>query len=616
MVTTGLLARVSIPLELYSQQLKPDTGDVMSILFAFNDTPYMIAMVITWIVTLLMAVYVWVRRTSPGGRYFALLMLMISEWAVMAVLEMAAVDLPTKILFGKLSYIAVVSLGLLFFSFAMDFCGRKTWIRGKQALALWIFPAVVLVLAFTNEWHGLLWPSVTLGPVPGEMAIYSHGLLFYLFTAYAYFFAFVGVMALIATAMKSSVERRAQISSVLIAAALVIAGNLLYIFGVRLPGGIDPFPFLLAIAFVYVSWCIFSNHLFDIMTIASAQLIADAGDGIIVIDGRGIVVELNDSAGRMIGVEGEAVGISLDDVLVQAPGLKSCLQDRRETPVEARADSGGHVRWLDIRSSCLHDSRGKPSGWLYVLRDITDRKRAEEKLQTACDRLIRSNEALKREIADREKAEGQALAMLQEKEVLLKEIHHRVKNNLQIISSLLSLQAGSITGESLDKKFRESQDRIRTMALIHEKLYQSKDLSHIDFEEYVGSLTGYLSRSYVAGGNVRIDLDISDISLDIDVAIPCGLIINELVSNSFKYAFPGGRPGTISVRMKRVAGEYELTVADDGKGLPEGFDFRTSPSLGLLLVNTLVGQLDGVIMQVGTRGTCFKITFPVPGPGK
>ena len=583
----------------------------MSILLSFNDTPYAIAMEIASIVTFLLAWYVWKRRTSPGGLYFAFLMLMISEWTLMAVLEMAAVDLPTKILFGKLSYFAVVSIGMLFFSFALDFCGNKSWIRGKRALALWIFPAIVLVLAFTNEWHGFIWPSVTLGTVPGEMAVYAHGQVFFLFTAYAYFFAIVGILALIATAKKSSAEGRLQIASVLVGAALVIAGNLLHILAICLPGGIDPFPFLLVIAFVFASWRIFGNHLFDIMTIASTQLIADACDGIIVVDGQDIVVELNRAAGRMIGVQGAVIGLPLEDVLAQAPGLMNSLRDRQEMPVEVQVAFGGPVLWLDILPSRLYDGRRKPSGWLFVLRDITERKRTEEELQTAYNRLMHSNEALKNEFADRKKAEGQALAMLGEKEVLLKEIHHRVKNNLQIISSLLSLQSGSSSEESLAKKFRDSQDRIRTMALIHEKLYQSSDLSHIDFGEYVGSLTGYLSRSYQVGGKVRMDLDIPDISLDIDVAIPCGLIINELVSNSLKYAFPEGQSGKIYISLAQGTGGYELTVGDDGKGLSQGFDFHTSPTLGLLLVNTLVEQLDGTMVLDGIHGTCFRITFPV-----
>jgi PAS domain S-box-containing protein len=565
---------------------------------------------ITSIVAFLLAGFVWTRRILPGGRYFALLMFAMGEWTLTAVLEMAASDLSAKIAFGKLSYFAVVSLGLLFFSFALDYCGKRTWIAGKRELALWVFPAIVLVLAFTNEWHGLIWPSVTLAGAPERLAVYTHGPVFFLFTAYAYSLAIAGILVLAGTALRTTAARRMQIVSVLAGAAVVIAGNLLHIFDVRPLGDLDLYPFLLLIAAVFGSWRIFGNHLFDIRPLARERLIADMTDGILVVDNEDIVVEINPAASRLIGGHSAIGGRPLAEVLAEAPALRKAMSDRQETPVEVPVGPGDSIRWLDVRASRLGDRRGKPSGWLIVLRDVTGRKRIEEDLRMAYGRLLLSNEALQNEIDDRRKAEEQALVMLREKEVLLKEIHHRVKNNLQIISSLLSLQSeGSGGEESVAKKFRDSQDRIRSMALIHEKLYRSKDLSHIDFAEYVGSLTAYLYRTYATGGNVSLALDIRDVWLDIDVAIPCGLIINELTSNAFKYAFPDQRPGTISISLMRSDDRYVLKVGDDGQGLPPGLDFRNTLSLGLMLVSSLVEQLDGTIALDCVAGTCFTITF-------
>jgi len=583
----------------------------MSIVLVLPDTPYAITTGMASIVMFILAGFVWKRRILPGGRYFALLMFAIGVWTLTAVLEMAAAGLPAKIAFGKLSYFAVVSIGLLFFSFALDFCGKRSWIGGRRELALWLFPAIVLVLAFTNEWHGLIWPSVTLdGTAPGQLAVYTHGPVFFLFTAYAYSLVIVGVLLMVRTALRTTAARRLQIASVLAGAAAVIAGNLLHIFNVRPAGGLDLFPFFLLIAAVFASWRIFGNHLFDIRPLARERLIADMTDGILVVNNGDIVVEANPAASRLIGVRTAIGGRPLAEVLAQVPALRKALSDRQEMPAEVPVGSGDTTRWLDIRASRLGDRRGKPSGWLIVLRDVTGRKRAEEDLRTAYDRLLRSNEALQKEIDDRRKAEGQALVMLREKEVLLKEIHHRVKNNLQIISSLLSLQSeGSGGEENVARMFRDSQDRIRSMALIHEKLYRSKDLSHIDFAEYVGSLTAYLSRTYTTGGNVSMALDIRDVWLDIDVAIPCGLIINELTSNALKYAFPNRRPGTISISLMRSDDRYVLKVGDDGQGLPPGLDFRNTSSLGLMLVTSLVEQLDGTIALDCVAGTCFTITF-------
>jgi two-component sensor histidine kinase len=176
---------------------------------------------------------------------------------------------------------------------------------------------------------------------------------------------------------------------------------------------------------------------------------------------------------------------------------------------------------------------------------------------------------------------------------------------------MLNLQATNIQDPAVADIFRESQDRVRSMALIHERLYKSGDLSRINFGEYVRNLTAYLVRSYGVRGNpVGLEIDVSDILLSIDVAIPCGLIINELVSNALKYAFQDGRRGTIKVSIRKEGKEYTLCVADDGVGMPADVDYRNHSSLGLQLVNTLVAQLDGDIALDAVKGTAFTIRFP------
>jgi two-component sensor histidine kinase len=220
---------------------------------------------------------------------------------------------------------------------------------------------------------------------------------------------------------------------------------------------------------------------------------------------------------------------------------------------------------------------------LHVALDITERKQAEEKLRES----------------------------LHEKEVLLKEVHHRVKNNLQVVSSMLSLQSMNASDPAMIRQLQESQDRVRSMALIHEKLYRSGDLARINFEEYVRSLTAYLVRTYSRQGQrIELRLDVSDIPLGIDHAIPCGLIINELVSNALKYAFPADRAGTITVSIRQGGGRYTLFVGDDGVGMPVQVDYRNHSSLGLQLVNTLVSQLEGNITMSTEKGTAFTIQFP------
>jgi len=232
--------------------------------------------------------------------------------------------------------------------------------------------------------------------------------------------------------------------------------------------------------------------------------------------------------------------------------------------------------------------------------------------------LAATNSHLQKEIAERGAAEERVKASLAEKEVLLKEVHHRVKNNLQIISTLLDLQSETIKNEEALRAFRESQDRIKAMALIHEKLYESSDIASIDFGKYVNDLSVHLFNSYLIDpGCITLNVDTGGISMGIDRAIPCGLIINELVSNALKHAFPDNRPGEISIRFDvEEDGRITLAVADNGIGMPEGIDPAHSATLGLQLVSMLARQLRGRIEMANNRGTSWEITFSSMEQGK
>jgi PAS domain S-box-containing protein len=220
-----------------------------------------------------------------------------------------------------------------------------------------------------------------------------------------------------------------------------------------------------------------------------------------------------------------------------------------------------------------------------------------------------------RDITERRKTEERIKASLREKEVLLKEIHHRVKNNLQVTSSLLKLQSGYIQDKQARELFGESQNRIRSMALVHEKLYRSTDLSRVNFAEYIESLAGLLFRSYgVDASRIRLTLEGAPAQLTIEAAVPCGLIVNELLSNCLKHAFPDKRAGEIRVRIREAEdGCLALSIADNGVGLPPGLDIGKSDTLGLQLVRTLTRQLDGKLELRGNGWTEFILRFPAPG---
>ena len=223
--------------------------------------------------------------------------------------------------------------------------------------------------------------------------------------------------------------------------------------------------------------------------------------------------------------------------------------------------------------------------------------------------LQRLNDALQAEIAQRRSAE-EAARHAREKEVLLQEIHHRVKNNLQIITSLLRMQSRVMQDPAFRDALLECQNRVAAMALIHDKLYRARDLARVSFPEYVRDLTSNILTSYtLPASSVRVNLDVDDMSLSLDSAVPCGLILNELISNCLKHAFPLGHSGTVHVGFHAAGDQLCLVVRDDGIGMPADVDLERTNSLGWRLIRALVQQLGGFVQCHTAGGTVVELRF-------
>ncbi len=236
----------------------------------------------------------------------------------------------------------------------------------------------------------------------------------------------------------------------------------------------------------------------------------------------------------------------------------------------------------------------------------------ESKVAERTRKLLKANEQMELKIYEREQMEKQIKSALNEKVVLLREVHHRVKNNMQVIISLLQLQAGKIKDKTYTDMLKEIQERIRSMAMIHERFYQSKGFADIDFGDYVDSLAKSLFIAHgVNSGNIRLKTDVEECLFDLENAIPCGLIVNELISNALKHAFPNGGKGEIKVVLRAIDGDkIELKVIDTGIGMASSPDYENTKSIGLELVKVLVEhQLGGKIEVKREHGTQFCVTF-------
>jgi PAS domain S-box-containing protein len=354
--------------------------------------------------------------------------------------------------------------------------------------------------------------------------------------------------------------------------------------------------------------------------------------GIAIVSSDKKWVEVNDKLCDILGyTRGELLNLTWTDITPQedlsleladyekvfSGGLKINNLEKRYI----RKD--GTIIYVKLSSTCVRKPDNSVDYFVALIEDITGRKLIEqeliknrtyleERVIERTEELNLINKRLQKEIDERKKAEEKIKASLQEKEILLKEIHHRVKNNLQIISSLLYLQSDSIQDKIALDKFKESQNQIRSIALVHEKIYQSIDLSMIDFAEYIRRLSSYLFYTYnVNPMFIRLKIKAGNVYLPVDKAIPCALIVNELITNSLKHAFLYGNKGIIYIKFYIKDKKYILQFRDNGIGLPEEFDINNVNTIGLDLIINLAEQIDGFLEIDKNKGTSFKITFPV-----
>jgi len=317
-------------------------------------------------------------------------------------------------------------------------------------------------------------------------------------------------------------------------------------------------------------------------------------NGVIITDVNGIIEWANDGFAHITGQPSSDVknifGKSIlninryEEVTVI---MDECEREKKSVQFETKTlKKNLQPVWISSTITPVMDDQQEVRKFVFVETDISIRKVMEDKIT----------------------------ASLKEKDMLLKEIHHRVKNNLQIIISLLNLQSGYIKDEQTLKTVKDGQNRVRTMALVHEKFYQAEELSEIHFGEYAEKLCQFLFQSYSdRTDRIRLKINSDDVKFDMDTAMPCGLLINEVVSNALKYAFPNEAPGEITINIKSLPDHLiELSIADNGIGLPKDLDVENSETLGLQLISALSGQLDGTLDISRNGGTAFVVKFKYP----
>ncbi len=667
-----------------------------------------IILLISALILIYLSFYSLRKRSSSLYFYFALLTLSVFLWCLGSAMEFFSLEIWAKIFWIKISYIGVATAAPLWFIVILEYAQHEKYLKPKYIGMLMVLPLVIILLAFTNDLHGLIWPTITpVSSVPGSLLIYTHGLGFWVNITYSFLLIILGLVVLLRLLMKSPRIYHTQILILILSGIIPLFFSALYNTDVLGIPGLDITPFGLTISGLLLGISIFKFSLLGIRPIAYEKLFETIKNGFMVFDTNDTLIDVNSAAG-MIGITTVDVGKQATEVLGKFPEVNEFYQKASE---EKTVYIGVPFNlWIRMQITFLYD-KNEFKGRLLTIQDISKLKRAEkdyidseeryknlselspdailvvmdekivfankasatlfgledpqdlldknlfsfyhpDSVEAAKNRLNkvffeketldfieekiisldgqlkdievgdapityngqRAVQIVARDISERKKLEAELKNSLKEKDLMMKEIHHRVKNNLMVIQSLLNLQSRYIKDTDARDIFKDSQNRAKSMAMIHESLYKSSDLKRIEFSEYINTLAKNLFYSYAADPErVKMSVKVDKVMLDINTAIPLGLILTELISNCLKYAFPDGGSGEIKVDFhsdnEDGTSNFRLTVCDNGVGLPPGFDPKKSDSLGIMLIYSLSEQIGALIKLDTSNGTKFDITF-------
>lgn len=549
-------------------------------------------------------------RKSRINQIFIFYALSFAIWAITFAFFYSAPDKTTAWFwynlsaFGRFFYPALIlDLTLVFTK------NRIIYQRWWHSILLYILPLIFIIVIFTG-------PFITqdLVLINGQWfeILITDNIWWYAYTMYYMIFLLLAFLIFGWWGYTSTVLREKKQARIIIATGLItiilglITNTFLPLFNIHIIPSVAHI--IGVIFFSGVTYAIVKYKLLKFTTTTAAdQIISKITDLVFLISTQGKIISTNARARRLLGYSRSEI---------EGPEWQFIIKDSKDQEIIGKYIDSGLIEDQDSYKNMeikFYTKRGNYIPVNSFLSGVNDNFGLIGVLIVAQD--LRQTKKLLHEIREKNIAQKAAKIheeklqkSLDEKDLLLKEIHHRVKNNMQIISSLLNLQAGYLKDEEAVNALKESQARIVSMAMLHENLYRSDNLTGINFENYIKHLIRNLFHTYnVNMEKIKFNIMAQGVFLNIDTAIPCGLIINELVTNSIKHAFPEGTSGDIKVIMDQDDDKYHLEISDNGIGLPPEFDIKKSSTLGILLVNSLVGQLDGSIEVIRNQGTTYQI---------
>jgi len=519
------------------------------------------------------------NRDIQGGFFFSLLMIASAVYTFGYYFEVHSSDVDTAFMYLSIEYIGLAFLGTLWVLFIMEYTGRFMKYRRYIATFMVLFSLITLFVVNSNPAHELYYQNLGLVKLEHlSLVTFDRGPWYWIFVSYTNICFLIGTILLLYTWYTSNEAVRKRFFLLFIGSlfpwiSLIINlashNNLKIDFG---PFGI------LAAALIFI-YNIYAYKLFELLPAAKKTVFESMQDGVVILNRENLVTECNQAAERLLGKHFTQKGADAASLFNPETLHKILNSHQNDEDITIPYKQNGSEIVLSIRASQISDHMGENNGTLLILRDVTT------------------------QIADEEEIRN----LLAEKEILLREVHHRIKNNMNTIAGFLTLQARNMADQGAITALQEAKNKISGMMMIYDKLMHTNDFTNISSADYLNQLIDYITSSYDNESKIHIKRQIDDEILDSKIMFQLGIILNELFTNSYKYAFPNRNKGQIDIRFEVTNQTLTLIYQDSGHVLPEEAIEKTKPGLGLSLISLLVRQLKGTLEINRKEGTEFKI---------
>ncbi len=539
--------------------------------------------ILSGVIALVGARTIWRNENrNPGAESLALMLILATVWVVGLALGTLSTSLGTKILWLNIHFIGVAYTVSAWLIAINQYVHGVQWFTLRKLVLFGTIPTLAILLVFTNQYHGLMYKEFFIEPYgPYEIISPGYGIALWMFFGYNALLIVWGSIMLITTLGQSWWSFQVNGTIMLVSTLTPVITLILQVFVPDLFGPLKPTSLAIIFFGITAAYGLERARRQKIVSVSRFEIFDTLEDIVFVTDLQNRIVDMNKSAEGLSGESlTDAIGKSISEIFPQL----SAVDLGKESVSRLFIERQDVRRVYECNFHHMLNWEGRPVNRIYILRDATKRALMEEQISSS----------------------------LLEKETLLREIHHRAKNNLQVISSIFSLQSGLIESEQMREVFQESQERIQAIALVHEELYQSEGINFIDFSDYLHTLIDRLKKiKEITNSSISIELQVEDIRIPYDLAIPCGLIAFETISNALKHAFPDKENGTIRIICKKnQANHLFMRISDDGVSIPENIDINDTKTLGFQLITALAQQIQGLINVDRRSGTSIEIVIP------